>query len=307
MQMRTLHRGSLGKPGAKAFGVTARCEVTQMLLGECAGACCKPELRMYKPVPEVWMRVTGPAPTRPSVEDVKQGNVHALFQVIGGRRGKPEVADMARELCEPSSHREMYRPEVAAARKAIKHHLPKYHVSVTPSLLVQLDESVAASSSAGAGTSRPAESRPTANLDAIDTAGQIETEAATWLRYLGAEDPLEVTARVRRLASLIPSLERCTRSHPLREAGLVLCCKAHQIEVVIGRWWVQARVVTGWDMPAFEPNNTCPLCGVRGRIRVRFLEQLAVCLNCRESWDDTTIGLLADHIRHENREDEEAS
>jgi hypothetical protein len=287
--------------------VTARCEITQMLLGECAGACCKPELRMYKPVPEVWMRAASVQPIPPSSADVRRGNVHALFQVIGGRRGKPDVVDMARELCEPSSHREMYRPEVSAGRKAIKHHQPRYHVTLTPSLLVQLDESVAASASAGAGTSRPAESRPTANLDAIDTAGLIETEAGIWLRYLGSKDPLDVTGRVRRLASLIPSLEHCHRSHPLREDGLVLCCKAHQIEVLITRWWVQARVITGWDTPAFEPNNTCPLCGVRGRLRVRFLEQLAFCLHCRESWDETTIGLLADHIRHENREDEEAS
>lgn len=271
------------------------------------------------------MRATGQQPIKPSKADVRAGNVHALFQVVGGRRGKPEVVDMVRELCEPAGHSERYSlttenaaPDAPQARRSKarskkarkkgtrKAHQARHHRIAVPSLLVQLDASLTASSE-GAGASRPAESRPTANLDAIDTAGLIETEAGKWLRYLGADDPLEVTARVRRLASLLPGLERCHRRHPLREEGMVLCCRAHQIEVVIGQWWVQARVITGWDMPAWDPNNTCPLCGVRGRLRVRFLEQLAFCLHCRESWDDTTIGLLADHIRTENHEDEEAS
>lgn len=290
--------------------MTARCEITQMPLGECAGACCRPDLKQYKPVAEVWMRVTEAAPTRPVVptrHDIRANNIHALFQVVGGRRGKPDVVDMVRELCEPSSHREFYRPERGAKKSDRGQH--RYHVTVTPPLLAQLYLSVAPLGSVEAGAVTPATSRPAARIDAIDTANRIDDEATRWLEQLDAVAvaPLD---RIRKLGSLVPSLERCHRRHPFRnDAGTVTCCTAHQLEAALGRWWTWARVVTGWDMPAWQPDNTCPLCGVRGSIRVRVVEQLASCVNdaCRESWDDTTIGLLADHIRHENREDEEAS
>lgn len=293
--------------------MTARCEISQLLLGECAGRCCKPELTQYQPVPEVWMRVTEAAPTRPLVPtsvDVASGNVHALFQVVGGRTGRPDVLEMVRELCEPSAHRERYLPEVAEKRKAIKHRMPRYHVTEMPPLLVQLDESVEKSGSAEAGTSRPASSRPAGRIVAIDTAYRIEVDASRWLRVLGRKDVARDTiALVRRLGSLLPSIERCHRRHPQRSHGLVSCCQYHQVEADIGRWWTWSRVVTGWDLPAWEPDNTCPLCGVRGSIRVRLVEKLATCTNdeCRETWDEDTLGLLAEHIRAENHEDEEAS
>lgn len=295
--------------------MTARCEISGLVLSACAGSCCRPDLKQYQPVPEVWMRVTEAAPTRPLIptaEDVQAGNVHALFQVIGGRLGRPEPVDMVRELCEDTAHRERYQPEVDPAKKAIKHRMPKYHVTQVPPLLVQLDESVEKSGSAEAGTSRPASSRPAGRIVAIDTAYRIEVDASRWLRVLGQDDvATDAIALVRRLASLLPSIERCHRRHALRDKKTrqVICCTAHQVEADIGRWWTWSRVVTGWDLPAWEPDNTCPLCGVRGSVRIRLVEKLATCTNdqCRETWDDTTIGLLADHIRAENHEDEEAS
>lgn len=298
--------------------MTARCEISQLPLGECAGSCCRPDLRQFQPVPEVWMRVTEAAPARPVIpaaDDIRRNNIHALFQAIGtrgfggdGRLLKPNVSDMVRELCEPAQHREFYRPE-AAGKKSIRKIRPRYHVTTSPPLLVQLYESVAASPSAEAGAARPASSRAAANVDAIDMAVRIDSEAGWWLEQLDADDPRKPISRVRRLGSLIPSLERCHRRNPLRDHGKVICCTAHEVEAQIARWWTWARVGTGWDLPAWEPDNTCPLCGVRGALRVRLVEKLATCINdaCRETWDDSTIGLLADHIRAENHEDEEAS
>lgn len=279
------------------------------------------------------MRVTEAAPTRaliPTQADVREGSVHALLQVVGGRLRRPDVVDMVREMCEPSSHLERYtlanedaqhdlppvpvskaRSKKARKKGTRKEHQARFHRIVVPPLLVQLDESVEKSGAAEAGTSRPASSRPAGRIVAIDTAYRIEVNASRWLRVLDQPDiAADAIALVRRLGSLIPSVENCGRRHPERDKHRrVTCCTAHQVEADIAHWWTWCRVVTGWDLPAWEPDNTCPLCGTRGTVRVRVREQIATCTNdgCRETWDESTIGLLAEHIRTENHEDEEAS
>lgn len=291
--------------------MTVRCEITGLVLGECAGRCCRPDLKMFQPVPEVWMRVTEAASNRPvvpSTDDVRRGHVHALFQVIGGRIGKPDVVDMVRELCEPSSHREFYRP-AAEGKRSVRKNQHRYHVTVTPALLTQLYDSVAPSSSVEAGVTRPAASRPAARLDAIDLAVRIDNEAEQWIRYLEADDPRTPLGRVRRVGSLLPALNKSNHRRPMWENGVITCCDFHWLEHSVGRWWIAARILTGWDEAPWQPDNTCPLCGVRGTLRIRLAEHLALCVNdvCRETWDDTTIGLLADHIRAENNDTEETA
>lgn len=310
----------------------ARCPRTELPMGECAESCCRPDLSAYQPVPEVWMRVTEPAgrPVVPSPQDVADGNVHALLQVVSGRTARPDVVEMVRELCEPSAHLVRIEPDPSilvgnratpagnkrkskgkqrrakAGRSAGK--APRYHRNVFPPLLEQLYQSVEPSGSAEAGTARPASSRPAARLDAIDTANRIDSWVSVWLEYLGKKAPADSIARLRLLGSLLPSTERCTHRHAVidPETGEIVCCQAHNLEADIGRWWTWARVVTGWDTPAWQPANTCPLCGTRGTLRVRLDEQRATCINdgCRETWDTATIGLLAEHIRAENGEQE---
>lgn len=313
----------------------ARCGHTGLVLGECAERCCRPDLAAFQPIPEVWMRVTEPAgrPVIPAPSDVRDGNVHALLQVVSGRTARPDVVEMVRELCEPSAH--LVRIEETASNLVGNHatpagnkrkskgkqrrskagrsagKAPRYHRTVEPALLEQLYQSVEPSGSAEAGTARPASSRPAARLDAIDTANRIDSWVATWLEYLGKRAPADSVARLRLLGSLLPSVDRCTHRSAVRdpETGEIVCCTAHNLESDIGRWWTWARVVTGWDTPAWQPANTCPLCGVRGTLRVRLDEQRATCINdaCRETWDDTTIGLLAEHIRRENNDTEESA
>ena len=324
--------------------MTGRCDKTGLVLGECAERCCRPDLAHYQPVPEVWMRVTEPAgrPVVPSAADVADGNVHALFQVVSGRTTRPDVSDMVRELCEPSSHLvrlEQPKQQAPAPRKSkgrarrrkagrAAGQAPRYHRTVEPPLLVQLYQSVEPSSSAEAGTSRPASSRPAARLDAIDTANRIDNSVDVWLNRLDitsvrvdrgrpAGEPLteaelklqDSIARLRHLASLGPSLEFCGWPAPHArdpDTGRPRCCVSHELEADITKWWTWARVVTGWDTPAWQPANTCPLCGTRGTLRVRLDEQRATCVNdaCRETWDSFTIGLLAAHIRTENNDHE---
>lgn len=274
------------------------------------------------------MRVTEPAgrPVVPSRADVAEGNVHALLQVVSGRTARPDVVEMVRELCEPSAHLVRYDvdqgPPVAPVRKSkgkrrrskagrSAGRAPKYHRTVEPPLLVQLYESIEPSSSVEAGAARPASSRPAARLDAIDTANRIDSWVAAWLDHLGKKAPADSIERLRLLGSLLPSVDHCTHRTPVRDPDTseIVCCTAHNLEHDIGRWWTWARVVTGWDTPAWQPDNTCPLCGVRGTLRVRLDEQRGTCVNdaCRETWDQSTIGLLAEHIRRENNDTEETA
>jgi hypothetical protein len=92
-------------------------------------------------------------------------------------------------------------------------------------------------------------------------------------------------------------------------AGNIEDDEQHQLAREARRWVTWAKVCTGWEVPAMRPDNTCPLCGVRGTLRVRVgdgirsTEASAVCVGCGESWDDTNVGLLAEHIRSENNDE----
>lgn len=261
--------------------MTARCEITQMVLGTCAERCCRPDLKMYRPIPEVWMRTTEAASnlvvlplTIPSEDEMTED----LFEAAAPGE-KLDLVDMVRELCESTKHRQPYITEETAATR--------YHSSIAPPLILQLLDAVEPSSSteAGSGVARIAASRPAAAIDAIDTAFKIAVDAARWCRVLGVDDIDDTIPLVRRL---LP--------HALQNKDL-----AEDIH----RWWTWARVITGWDRPAWQPANTCPICGVRGTLRVRVVERLATCTGCRETWDELNIGLLAEHIQTENHENEQ--
>lgn len=207
-----------------------------------------------------------------------------------------DVNDLVRELTQPTQHRELYMRK----RKA------RYHVTNNPPLLVQLRRSVMPTNTQtedNAGT--VATSRPAASVAAIDTAKQIRTDAAQWLRDLDADDTGDSIAVVRRLASLAPSQDHCGKRTPRRDiTGRVTCCTAHRIEADVRRWWTWARMATGWDTPPWQPHNTCPLCGTHDSLRIRPVEKIASCTagTCRAVWDEATIGILAEHIRNENGE-----
>jgi hypothetical protein len=249
---------------------------------------------------------------------------------------RPDVLDMVRELCEPTTHMVRYaveqpdtpgQPPRSKGRTRRKKagraagRAPRYHRTVAPPLLEQLWQSIEPSGSAEAGVARPAASKPAARLDAIDTAQRIDAQVGAWLDLLDSAPArakatglteselrlLESVNRLRHLASLIPGLDHCGNRPTYDQQGPI-CCNPHEIEHHIHRWWTWARVVTGWDTPAWQPANTCPLCGTRSSLRVRLDDQRATCINdaCRETWGPDTIGLLAEHIRRENNDTEVA-
>lgn len=194
------------------------------------------------------------------------------------RRPSMALADYVRELTEPHHHTEHYAVLDGANIR------PGRHVTRTPSLLAQLQS--ASPSSTGEDRAQAGyASRPAARLEALDCLTRIDLEAARWVRDLGEDDPLDTALCVRRLHSLMPSADEVTR---------------REVERDVRRWWTQARVTSGWDSPAWRPDNTCPLCGVRGTLRVKLGDQAALCVDCGESWSPGSIGLLADHIRAES-------
>lgn len=205
-----------------------------------------------------------------------------------------DVFDMAAELTRPHQHRETYTSRVGETT------FSRGHITRVPALLDQLQHAAPS----GAGTTRAAgyESRPAARIEALDALIWVDREASAWLRDLGQDDPDTTAACVRQLAALYPSLDVCGRV-PKKPR----CCTRHDVERDVRRWYTQARIVTGWDVPAWRPDSTCPNCEARGSLRVRLEDRFAMCTDCRETWDATSYQQLANHVRSESEEARAAS
>jgi hypothetical protein len=213
-----------------------------------------------------------------------------------------DIHDLVRDLTLPHAHREPYTLRVSGTTWT------KGHVTLVPALIDQLLSATPAGSGeeSGSGT---AKSRPAARIEAIDTLMLIDDEASRWLYRLGHNDPNDRLDPRTQLP--IPNPRATTRTAVLavitKLHGLHASASAEHkrgIEYDARRWWHQARIVSGWDSAAWRPDNTCPVCEVRRSLRINLTTQTAVCIECREVWDTTTIGLLAEHVRIENAEDQ---
>lgn len=192
------------------------------------------------------------------------------------------LLDHINELTRHHEHREHYNRRANGTTYGLD------HITRVPPLLHQLRYATPS----GLGEERTNlgyESRPAASLDALDTLTRIEHQAATWFRLLAPprmDEPHDLTRLLQKLAGL--------------HAGIQDLDQRRDLERDVRRWWAQARVVTGWDSPAWRPDNTCPMCAEHGTLRVRFAEKVGLCVECRETWSEENIGLLADHIRDES-------
>lgn len=196
------------------------------------------------------------------------------------------LEDYVRELTEPHTHTEHY--VTREQRSWVGHD----HRTRVPSLLAQLWENDVPSQTVEAGGMRPAfASKPAARLDALDTAVRIDLEANRWVTDLGEHArSTNTTTVIRQLHGLVASADTVTQ---------------RAVTTDVRRWWTRARIVTGWDSPAWTPDATCPQCGERGTLKVRLIEHIGACVNdvCGATWEPATIGLLADHIRAETSEE----
>jgi hypothetical protein len=204
-----------------------------------------------------------------------------------------QIADTVEELTRPRTNEQSrtYRNDSGTW-------VTEKHTTEVAPLLEQLLQALEPSGSGESGRAVPG-SRPSARLDAIDTYHRIEQSAYLWCKAYATD---------RRWDSLTGKLRALVGC-----AGRIEEDEQHQLALEVRRWATWARVVTGWEVPPFRPNNSCPLCAVRGGLRVRLGDGVTssdahgMCVNCGEHWTPDTIGLLADHIRSENDEIEVAS
>ena len=193
-----------------------------------------------------------------------------------------ELADYIHELAYTHRHTEHYTVRAGTEWSGRDH-----HVSVT-ALVQQLWDNDTPSAASEDGPRPGYASKPAARLEALDTLTWIDREAARWVRDLGEDDHhTDAASTLRQLHSLAVAASDEVRKN---------------ITADVRRWWIRARIVTGWDSAAWTPDNTCPHCDERGTLHVRLADQIAMCTNdaCRALWDRETIGLLADHIRVES-------
>lgn len=203
-----------------------------------------------------------------------------------------DLADYVAQLT--ATHNEV---ETYAVRQGLETHARR-HVVRVPSLLAQLAANDTPSAAAEDGARSGYESKPAARLEALDAYADIGREAYDWLVFLGKSTRAklgDVPALVRQVHAAAADVDDKTRRAITRD---------------VRRWWISARIVTGWDTAAWKPDNTCPACGQRGTLRVRLGDQIASCTYrgdaearvqaCTATWDATTIGVLADHIRAES-------
>lgn len=190
-----------------------------------------------------------------------------------------------RELVEPRRHAEPYTYLTDTGTR-----INDRHITDVPSLIQQLEESVKAGGIGDTG-SRVFGSRTPARDDALDVLALIDTACWIWCDHAGLTCRPDTTGNLRAL------LGAATRFGDEQLEDVSYAARS---------WVALARVTTGWDKPAFAPENTCPLCGQRGGLRIRVgdgirsTDATAACLNCHEHWDNSNIGLLAEHIRTEN-------
>ncbi len=166
------------------------------------------------------------------------------------------------------------------------------HRTTSPPLLQQLWSAAETSKGMDSGNARGYQSSPAASLEALDVAIEIERDVHKLLTQLGETDSgdhwPDTTDAVRHLGSLVAPGQHTTRKREAR---------------TIRSWWSAARVVTGWDLPAFRPHNTCPVCANLGTLRIKW--PTGLCISCRTIWDSDHSGLLVEHIRAENHEDDQ--
>lgn len=204
-----------------------------------------------------------------------------------------DIHTIVRQLCDWHTHKQSYRFEGDMASWDAQ------HVTQVPPLIQQLEQAEVSKSGEDTGANA-AKSKPAAHIEALDTLILIDRAAAKWVRDLGEDDPSTTVACVRKVYALAASAEFCGRTKPTIEDRKVTCCTVHKIERDIRSWWTQARIVSGWDMLPWRPNNTCPMCAERRTLRIRPDDKTALCVACRETWDAGNIGLLAEHVRAEN-------
>jgi hypothetical protein len=195
--------------------------------------------------------------------------------------GQPEldIHDHIRELTTEHSHREPYYLDGETRQL--------HHWTKVPALVVQLQgaRDILGSDGEQGGRGAPT-SKPATRLEALDMLATIRRESNVWLVFLGlTATPPDTIKRLHRLHGLYPATEGEVRA---------------SLERDVKSWWHQARIVTGWDMPAFKPKGArCPVCDTKDTLRVKLDGAFCNETDCRAEWGASEVGLLGEHVRTE--------
>lgn len=184
-----------------------------------------------------------------------------------------QIADNIALMTEPYS--DMYEGVDAHGTRWV-------HRSIHDPLLQQLAEAMEPSGGTGADGHRVPASSPPARIDAIDRLRDINQMVGMWCYAGQTRMARDLKVSMRKLVGI-----------PWRNRETIA------LDADVRLWLAWCRVLTGWDSPAWAPNEKCPACGMRGTLRIRLNLSTACCVdpNCRAAWDAQTIGYLAEAVR----------
>jgi hypothetical protein len=139
----------------------------------------------------------------------------------------------------------------------------KVHRVTAPPLLWQLANNHQGGATDNERSGSGYQSRPAARIESLDVLMRIDREASAKVRELGQDDDRDTVGLVQMIAGLLPGQGEA---------------ETRDLETLVHRWYVLARVATGWDSPLWRPRYTCPVC--------------------------QNLGSLAEHLRQENGEED---
>lgn len=265
-----------------------RCEWSTSWPWECDH--CKPfpaPALLPSVAPAAPMRVAHPVRIRPATPTPPTSPARDIERK---HLREASTADLVVDLVEHTTHHEPYT--IQRRNPDGTHTLVTERWATTnPPLLEQLGTAVSQSAAVEEGPRAGFASKPAARIDAIDALARITRDVERWLLLLSLPVPyvrgaygaaeVDLMVGVRRVAAAVSLDDRIARD--------------------VRSWWIVARTVTGWDSAAWRPRVACPNCEYVGDLRIRLDVKTAVCVNCWAEWDETTIGILADHISAEER------
>lgn len=181
------------------------------------------------------------------------------------------AADHIRELVKPfTSSEQIRRPQRTSEGWVTR---TTVHSVTHPALLDQLETAISGSPLTDEDLARPGYGpKPSASVNAIDVRERIARESAEYATKLDL--PVK----------------------PLRERLLAISGKVGgRLDHTVERWWVAARIATGWDSPAFAPTVPCPVesCEALGTLRIRLVDRVGSCMECHTVWSVDQFGGLA--------------
>lgn len=194
-----------------------------------------------------------------------------------------DIAETADELTNPRRHVERIQ-DVDKHRHRRESAIRRVWIAVLPSLLDELAQAVVPGEAyiEDEATRGTFESRPAARLDAIDRLLAIEAGAAAWCQRSGLQLRDKPAGNIRAMVGAAPTIGSDNQTQLLAD---------------LRAWRTWAATVTGWERPPDAPRATCLHCAALNTLRVRLDRQTACCMACGAWWDNTTVGLLAEHIR----------